>query len=87
VEELAPGLVPPLIGVRTEVVALGLDQVGRQALAAEAVVESQGRRVGGHRHPGRHRGRHHPPHGRVGGAHGLGEEVGQQQVGQKRKVQ
>ena len=44
VEELAALAVEALVGVRTEVVALGLQQVGGQALAAVAVVEGQGGR-------------------------------------------
>ena len=36
VEELAARLVDALVGVRAEVVALGLEQVGRQPLAAVA---------------------------------------------------
>lgn len=42
VEELAFGLVQALIGVSTEEVALGLQQVGRQTLGAVAVVVAQG---------------------------------------------
>src|SRR6056297_2052122 len=42
-KELAPGGVDPLVGVCTEVIALGLQQVGRQAAAAIAVVKIEGR--------------------------------------------
>src|SRR5208283_1623281 len=45
VEELAPGAVDPLVGVSAEEIALGLQQVGRQSLAAIAVEIGQG---GGH---------------------------------------
>ena len=51
VEELAAGLVDALVGVGAEVVALGLQQVGGQALAAVAVVEGQ--RGGERRAPAR----------------------------------
>jgi hypothetical protein len=43
VEELAAGLVGALVGVRAEVVALGLEQVGRQAGRAVAVVVGRAR--------------------------------------------
>src|SRR6056297_2179115 len=42
-KELAPGGVDPFVGVCTEVIALGLQQVGRQAAAAIAVVKVEGR--------------------------------------------
>ncbi len=41
-EELAAGLIDALVGVGAEVIALRLEQVGRQAFAAVAVVEGQG---------------------------------------------
>src|SRR5690606_39637023 len=49
VEELASGSVPALIRVGTEVVALGLDQVGGQVGGAERVVERQSGRIRRHR--------------------------------------
>ncbi len=42
VEELAFGLVDALVGVGTEEVALGLEQVGGEALGAVAVVVAEG---------------------------------------------
>ena len=45
VDELA-GRVGPLVGVGAEEIALGLDQVARQALAAVAVVVGQARAEG-----------------------------------------
>jgi hypothetical protein len=38
-EELAAGLIEALVGVRAEVVALGLEEVGGEPLAAIGVVE------------------------------------------------
>ena len=40
-EELATRLVHALVGVRAEVIALGLEEVGGQLCAAEAVIERQ----------------------------------------------
>jgi hypothetical protein len=47
VEELAARLVEALVGMGAEVVALGLQQVGRQARAAVAVEVGQGRAEAG----------------------------------------
>ena len=41
VEELAARLVHALVGVRAEIIALGLEQIGRQPRAAVAVVKVQ----------------------------------------------
>src|ERR1051325_9847041 len=50
VKKFAARLVHPFIGVRAEVVALRLQQVGRQTRAAIAVVKRQRRREGRRRH-------------------------------------
>ena len=50
VEELAARLVDALVGVGAEVVALGLEQVGGQALGAVAVVEGERGGEGGRGH-------------------------------------
>ncbi len=42
VKELSPRLIEALIGVSSEKVALGLEQIGGQALAAIGIVERQG---------------------------------------------
>jgi D-serine deaminase-like pyridoxal phosphate-dependent protein len=59
VEPLAGGLVDALVRVGTEEVALGLQQVGRQAGAAQAVVVRQRRAEGRHRDAVSHGQRHH----------------------------
>src|ERR1035438_6618564 len=48
-EELAAGLVEALIGMRAEIVALGLEEVGREPLAAIRVIERQRGAKGRHR--------------------------------------
>ena len=40
-EELAARLVDPLVGVRAEIIALGLEQVRRQARAAILIVKAE----------------------------------------------
>jgi hypothetical protein len=49
VEKLAPRLVGALVGVRPKVIALGLEQVGRQAFAAEPVEVAERRGERGRR--------------------------------------
>src|SRR5436190_12829931 len=55
-EEFAPRLVNALIGVRAEVIALCLQQVGRQHRGAVLIVECQRRAEGGHGDAALHRG-------------------------------
>ena len=76
------GLVGPLVGVRAEQVALGLDQVRREPLAAVAVVVGQGGREGrdGDAQPGGLA--DDPPPAVLALPDGLGEVGGQQQVRQ-----
>ena len=42
-KELPPGLVNPFIGVRPEIVPLGLEQIGWQTLRPVTVIEGKGR--------------------------------------------
>lgn len=48
-----------LVGVRAEVVTLGLDQIGRQRSASIAVVERERRAKAWHRYAQQHAVRHH----------------------------
>src|ERR1051326_7787016 len=54
VEELAAGTVDALVRVRAEVIALGLQQIGRQTLAAVPIVERKRGGEGGNGHAGSH---------------------------------
>src|SRR5579859_1318805 len=56
-EELATRLIQSFVSMRTKVIPLSLEQIGRQAGAAVAVVESKGRTESGHRNAFLHRGR------------------------------
>lgn len=58
VEELSPRFVHPFIRVRAEVIALGLQQIGRQTGVAVAVEVGQGRARGRHWDAELHRGCH-----------------------------
>jgi len=84
VEKLAALFIDALVGVRAEVVALGLQQVGRQARTAVAVEESECRGEGGHRNSGLDRPRHHGAPGFLVLVDEFFEEVIEQQVGQRR---
>src|SRR5690606_33674372 len=80
VEELSARLVDPLVRVSAEVVALGLQEVGRQATATVAVVERQrgrGRRRGDTGHGRLRHGRAPAPLGRrqLGGEEGSQQEA------------
>eukprot|EP00053_Salpingoeca_punica_P006791 m.63469 g.63469 ORF g.63469 m.63469 type:complete len:387 (+) comp13851_c0_seq2:114-1274(+) len=69
-----------LVGVRAKVVALGLDQVGRQRGRAVAVVEGQGGAEGRHGDAvQRGRGNHAAPGG-LGVVDGVGKEVVEEEV-------
>src|SRR5690606_11727164 len=83
-EELTAWFVEALVGVRTEEVALGLQQVCRQTCSAETIEVSQGRgdsRCGNA--VGNRRCRYTAP-ASLGCIHGRAEVLVQQQVGQLR---
>ena len=82
VEELAARPVDALVGVGAKVVALGLEQVGRQPRVAIAVVVGQGAAKGRHRDAVGHRGRDHAAPGGLAAVDGVLEVGRQQQVGQ-----
>lgn len=71
VEVLVPRPVDSLVGVGTEIVTLGLDEVGGKSLAPVGVVESEGRRVGRDRDAGFDRRRYHSPPARLGPPDGV----------------
>src|SRR5208283_1938822 len=82
VEELAAWLVHSLVSVSAEVIALGLEQVGGQPLAAIAVVERQRR---GERRDGNARldgPGHHVPPGRLAALDDAAEVPIEQQIAQ-----
>ena len=83
-EELAARPVHALVGVGAEVVALGLDQIGRQPLVTVAVVKGQGAGHGRDGDPRFHRPGDHPPPGPLRRFHLLPEIRVEQQVAQGR---
>ena len=77
------GRVEALNGVRTKVVALRLQEVGGQALAAEAVVEGERGREGRRGQANEHSLRDDLPPAGVALPHGLHEVGGEQKVAQR----
>src|ERR1019366_4948955 len=84
VEELAARLVDALVGVRAEVVALRLQEVGGQAFAAESVEEGKRSGERGHRYSGRYGLRHHAAPGRLASFYHAGEVGIEQQIAERR---
>merc|ERR1712142_1222362 len=78
------GVVQSLVGVRTKVVPLCLDQVGGDSLRPVAVVEGQGRGEAGRGHAQHDRVGQDLPPGRLAPVQSVLEEVVQKQVVQVR---
>src|SRR5579875_1302556 len=83
-EELATRFVDSLVGMSSEKVALSLQQIGRQTLAAIAVVERERRRKGGRWHAVANGVNHRFTPGLLIFVQRFGEEVVRQQVRQLR---
>ena len=48
VEEFATGFIDPLIGMGSEIIALGLEQIGRELFRTETVIVTKSRSEGRH---------------------------------------
>ncbi len=81
-EKVTAGAVNSFIGVRAEVVALGLDEIGREPLPAVAIVEGQAAGEGGHGDAQLHGAGDRIAPAQFRGLHFLPEVVVEQQVGE-----
>src|SRR5438067_4972587 len=80
VEELAAGLVEAFVGVSAKIVALSLQEIGRQALAAVGIVKGEGGAEGRNRNAFLRRSGDYVAPGTLRGFDGLPEEGIEEQV-------